>query len=388
MIKVSVPMVGEEEVQAVREVLLSGRYVSGPKVKEFEDQFAGYTGVGYAVAVNSGTAALHVSLACLGVGPGDEVIVPPLTFFSTVTSVIHQNAVPVFADIEEDTFCLDPDDVRKKITEKTKAVIPVHFFGYPARIKDIIRLAESKNIYVIEDCAQAHGAEYKGKKVGSFGDAGCYSFYATKNMTTGEGGMITTDRKELAERAQKVRNHGMVDRDTHYYLGYNYRMSEINAAIGLVQLKKLETLNNIRIQNSHYILESVKDIPWLEIPHIEKGVKHVFFWCPVRVKEDILGMKTEELVRKLREKGVEVRQRYKNPLYRQEILLNQMAYPKKCPFSCPYYGKNIDYSSVYLPVAEKVAGTVIGLPNHPALTGKEREMIVEVLHSIEREVNL
>jgi perosamine synthetase len=386
MIKVSVPMVGEEEVQAVRDVLLSGRYVSGPKVKEFEDQFADYTGVEYAVAVNSGTAALHITMACLGVGPGDEVIVPPLTFFSTVTSVIHQNAIPVFADIEEDTFCLDPDDVRKKITEKTKVVIPVHFFGYPARINNIIKVAEEKNVYVVEDCAQAHGAEYKGKKVGSFGDAGCYSFYATKNMTTGEGGMITTDNKDLAERAQKVRNHGMVDRDTHYYLGYNYRMSEINAAIGLVQLKKLETLNNIRIQNSQYILENIKDIPWLEIPHIEKGVKHVFFWCPVRIKEDILGMETADLVKKLRKKGVEVRQRYKNPLYRQELLLTQMAYPKKCPFSCPYYGKDIDYSSVYLPVAEKVAGTVIGLPNHPALTEKETEMIVEVLHSI-KEVN-
>lgn len=383
MINVSVPAVGEEEVDAVREVLLSGRYVSGPKVKAFEDLFSSYIGVEHSVAVNSGTAALHIALACSGVGPGDEVIVPPLTFFATVSSVIHQNAIPVFADIDESTYCLDPVDFEKKITEKTRAVIPVHLFGYPAEMDDITVIAEENNITVIEDCAQAHGAHYKGKKVGALGDAGCFSFYATKNMTTGEGGIITTNDKDLAERAKKVRNHGMTDRDTHAYLGYNYRMSEINAAIGLVQLKKLDALNEIRIKNSLFLLNKLKDIPWLLIPFIAEYVKHVFFWCPVRVREDVLGVKTEDLVKKLKEKGIEVRHRYREPLYRQELLQHKMAYPKTCPFSCPYYGKEVDYSSVYLPAAEKVAGTVIGLPNHPYLTTQDLETIVDVFHSLE-----
>lgn len=383
MIKVSVPMVGEEEAEAVRQVLLSGRYVSGPKVKEFEEQFSRYTGVTAAVAVNSGTAALHIALACKGVGPGDEVIVPPLTFFSTVTSVIHQNAVPIFADIQEDTFCLDPEDFESKITEKTKAVIPVHLFGHPADMDRITSVADKNGIVVIEDCAQAHGAAYKGRKVGSLGELGCFSFYATKNMTTGEGGIITTDNLQLAKEAAKLRNHGMIDRDTHSYLGYNYRMSEINAAIGLVQLKKLETMNEIRVQNSEYLLENLRDVPWLEIPSIKKDITHAFFWCPVRVKEEVLGMKTEELVRKLREKGMEVRYRYNEPLYKQEVLLHQNTYPKGCPFSCHHYGKKVDYSSVYLPTAERVAGTLIGLPNHPALKKEEMETIIQILHTIE-----
>ncbi|MGD2249943.1 MAG: DegT/DnrJ/EryC1/StrS family aminotransferase [Candidatus Methanofastidiosia archaeon] len=381
MIKVSMPIVGEEEAEAVRQVLLSGRYVSGPKVKEFETQFSHYIGVDHAVAVNSGTAALHVTLAGLGVGPGDEVIVPPLTFFSTVTSVIHQNAVPVFADITE-SYCLDPEDFENKITDETKAVIPVHLFGYPAEMDAIISTAEEYGIAVIEDCAQAHGAVYKSKKVGSLGDVGCFSFYATKNMTTGEGGIITTDNTELADKARKIRNHGMTDRDTHGVLGYNYRMSEINAALGLVQLKKLDSLNEMRIKNSWYLLENLKDVPWLTIPVIEKEITHAFFWCPVRVKEDVLNMKTSELIIYLRENNIEVRHRYNKPLYRQEVLYHN-AYPKGCPFTCPYYKKKIDYSSVYLPVAEKVAGTLIGLPNHPALTQEELDTIIDIFHAVE-----
>lgn len=385
MIKVSVPMVGEEEAEAVREVLLSGRYVSGPRVKEFEEQFSRYIGVGYAVAVNSGTAALHIALACKGVGPGDEVVVPSLTFFSTVTSVMHQNAVPIFADIEEDTFCLDPADFKEKITGKTKAVIPVHLFGHPAEMDTIVSVADDRSVAVIEDCAQAHGALYRGKKVGSLGDVGCFSFYATKNMTTGEGGMITTDDACLAEKAKRIRNHGMIDRDTHYYLGYNYRMSEINAAIGLVQLKKLESMNKTRAQNSKYLLKNLGDVSWLNIPKIRKDVAHAFFWCPVKVKEEVLGMKTEELVKILRKKGIEVRHRYNAPLYKQELLQHCTAYPKGCPFSCHYYGKKVDYSSLYLPVAEKIAGTLIGLPNHPLLKKEELETIVETFHTIEVE---
>ncbi len=333
-IKVAKPFVDEEEVQAVREVLLSGRYVSGPKVEEFEKKFADYIGVKHAVAVNSGTAALHVALASLGIGPGDEVIVPPLTFFSTVSAVLHQNAIPVFADIDLESFCLDPSDFEDKITENTKAVIPVHIFGNAAEMDEILRIADEYNVKVVEDCAQAHGTEYKGKKVGSIGDAGCFSFYATKHMTTGEGGMITTDSDEIAEKAKIIRNHGMVGRDQHVMLGYNYRMSEINAAIGLVQLKKLEKLNEKRIENSLYLLDRIRDeVEWLGVPEIKEYVRHTFFWCPVVVMEEKVGLPTPEVVKKLKERGVEVRYRYREPLYKQKVLLDLSPYPKGCPFN-------------------------------------------------------
>jgi len=381
MIKVSEPCVGKEEVEAVTKVLLSGRYVSGPKVEEFEKEFARYLGVNYASAVNSGTAALHISLATIGVGPGDEVIVPSMTFFSTVTSVIHQNAVPIFADID-DTFCIDVDSVEKNISENTKAIIPVHLFGHPCNMRDLCKLSNDYSIPLIEDCAQAHGAEYNGKKVGGFGKTGCFSFYATKNMTTGEGGMIVTDDSKVNKISKQIRNHGMIDRDTHFCLGYNYRMSEINAAIGIVQLKKLDILNQIRIKNSEYLLKNLKKIRWIKIPKIRDNIKHAYFWCPIIIDEKELGMTTKELVIALRQRGLEVRHRYRSPLYKQEMLINKNAYPKKCPFNCPFYNKKVDYNSLYMPKAESLAGRVIGLPNHPKLSKEDLDNIIEIMEGI------
>jgi dTDP-4-amino-4,6-dideoxygalactose transaminase len=383
-IKVARPFIDEEEVQAVKDVLLSGRYVSGPKVREFEEKFAEYIGVNYAIAVNSGTAALHVALASIGVGPGDEVIVPPITFFSTVSSILHQNAIPVFADIDPESFCLDPSDVENKITENTKVILPVHIFGNAAEMDEIMKIAEENSLKVIEDCAQAHGTEYKGRKVGSIGDAGCFSFYATKHMTTGEGGMITTNDRDLAEKAKIIRNHGMVGRDQHVMLGYNYRMSEINAAIGLVQLKKLEKLNQKRIENSVYLLSEIKkrEIEWLKVPEIKRYVRHTFFWCPVVVLEERIGMPTQEVVKKLKEMGVETRYRYRQPLYKQKVL-ETSPYPKGCPFVCQ--NRKINYASLYLPNAEKLAGRIIGLPNHPGLNKEDLDHVLDVLEKFEGE---
>lgn len=373
---------GEEEIAAVARVLRSGRYVQGPKVKEFEENFADYVGTEHAIATNSGTAALHISLAAGGIGPGDEVIVPALTFFSTVTSVIHSNAIPIFADIDPRIYCLDPQDMEKKITEKTKAVIPVHLYGHPAEMDQITEIARDHDLLVIEDAAQAHGAEYKGQKVGALGDAGCWSFYATKNMTTGEGGMITTNESKIVEKARLIRSHGMTSRDDHAILGYNYRMNEIAAAIGLFQLHKLDKLNKRRTKNSRYLLKKLENIPWLETAKIKPYVKHAFFWCPVQVNEEKLGMKTKDLVAKLKERDVEVRHRYVAPLYKQPMLLNQRAYPKRCPFSCPFYGKEIDYSDFNCPNTEKIAGKMIGLPNHPELKRRELDTIISIIKTI------
>ena len=382
LIKVSVPVVGEEEIEAVAEVLRSGYYVQGRNVKRFEEGWAEYIGVEHAIATNSGTSALHIALAAADIGPGDEVIVPPLTFFATIEAVLHQNAIPVFADIDPETFTLDPVDVEEKITDKTKAIIPVHLFGLPAEMDEIMRIAEKNNLIVIEDCAQAHGAEYKGRRVGSIGDVGCWSFYATKNITTGEGGMITTNNPEIAKKARIIRSHGMTSRDDHIILGYNYRMNEIQAAIGIVQLRKIDELNDIRIRNSLYLIDSLRDIEWMKPQKIPGYVKHVFFWAPFLIDEGKLGIDTKELTKKLREKGVEVRHRYREPLYKQAMLLNKIAYPRGCPFTCPFYGREIDYSRVYLPNAEKVAGKLIGLPNHPKLGEEDLMRVVEVFRTL------
>ena len=384
LIKVAEPFVDEREVEAVREVILSGRYVSGPKVKEFEEKFADYLGVQHVVAVNSGTAALHVALACLGVGPGDEVIVPPLTFFATVSSVLHQNAIPIFADIEPDSYCLDAKDVENKITESTKVIIPVHLFGNAANMDEILKVAEKYNLKVIEDAAQAHGTEYKGKKVGSIGDIGAFSFYATKHITTGEGGAITTNNEGYAQKARIIINHGMTGRDSHDFLGYNYRMNEIAAAMGIVQLSRLDVLNEKRIENSKYLINELgrRNIAWLSVPKLNEHVKHTFFWCPIYVDEEKLGMSTLDLVRVLREKGIETRHRYQEPLYKQKVLIDKNPYPKGFPFNSKHYNRDIDYSKIYLNNAEKIVGKLIGLPNHPKLRQEELDRVVEVIEAI------
>ena len=379
-IKVAEPLVGEEEVNAVREVLLSGMYVSGKKVKEFEEKFAEYIGTKYAIATSSGTAALHIALACLDIGPGDEVIVPPMTFFATIEAVLHQNAIPIFADIDEN-YCMDPESIEKVITNRTKAIIPVHLFGYSANMKKIMKIARKYDLYVIEDCAQAHGTEYYGKKVGSIGHIGAFSFFATKNMTTGEGGMITTNDEEVAKKAKMIRSHGMIDRDNHIILGYNYRMTEMEAAFGLVQLSKLDKLNEIRIKNSRYLLENLKDIDWIIIQKFDPNIKHTFFWCPIRINEERLGRPIEEFKKYLIKNGIGFRHRYKEPLYRQVMLLKKETYPKGCPLTCAYYENNIDYSNIYLKNAEKFAGKIIGLPNHPKLRKNDLDRIIETIKS-------
>lgn len=380
VIKVAEPIVDEEEVNAVREVLLSGMYVSGKKVAEFEEKFAKYIGTKYAVAVSSGTAALHIALACLGIGPGDEVIVPAMSFFSTATAVIHQNAIPIFADVDEN-YCMDPKSLEEMITQRTKAIIVVHLFGYMADMDKIMKIAHYYNLQVIEDCAQAHGAEYYSKKAGSIGTIGVFSFFATKNMTTGEGGMLTTNEREIAEKAKLIRSHGMINRDDHVILGYNYRMTEMEAAMGIVQLSKLDTLNDIRIKNSEYILNNLRDIDWIVIQNFDRNIKHIYFWCPVRIDEEKLGKSVEEFKRYLKDNGIGFRQRYQTPLYKQIMLIEKKVYPKQCPFSCSYYGKNIEYKNVYLENAERFAGKIIGLPNHPRLERRHLERIVSVVKS-------
>jgi len=366
MIKVSKPLVGEEEINAVAEVLKSGNYVSGKKVEEFEEKFAEYIGTEYAVAVNSGTSALHLALLSLGIGKGDKVIVPPLGFFATIEAVLYTGAIPVFADIEERSFNINPASVESIIErEPICAVIPVHFMGFPCDMISIMSIAREYDVFVIEDACQAHGALIGGNKVGSFGDAGCFSFYATKNMTTLEGGMITTDDPHVAFLAKSLRNHGMMDRHSHVFLGYNYRMTELEAAIGLIQLCKLDALNNLRIKNAMYLYDEIyRNIEWIEESYPMDISGSVFYWCPIVVKEEKLGMRTYKLVRLLRDRGLEVRYRYKEPLYRQPVLRR--------------YGCN----KLFLPNAERMAGRYFGLPNRPDMTQEELDFVIKTIKEV------
>ena len=264
MIPIAKPLLGKEEIDAVTEVLSSGMIAQGPKVDEFEIAFSEYTGCEYSAAVNSGTAALHIALLAHGIGKGDEVITTPFSFIATANSILYTGAKPVFADIEPDTYNIDPEKIKEKITSKTRAIIPVHLYGHPADMKAIMEIAEDSKLIVVEDACQSHGAAYNGKRVGSFG-TGAFSFYPTKNMTTSEGGMLTTNDKEIAERAKMIRAHGSKVRYLHEMLGFNLRMTDIAAAIGLVQLGKLDKFTAARQKNAEMLTKGLQKSQELDL---------------------------------------------------------------------------------------------------------------------------
>lgn len=379
-VKVAAPQIDDDDIaQAVR-ALRSGTLTSGPMVREFEAVFAARIGTEHAVAVNSGTAALHAALAAAGVGFGDEVIVPALTFFATVTSVIHQYGVPVFADIDPVTFSLSPESFAAAITPRTRAVIPVHYFGHAAEMAPIMEIARAHGITVIEDCAQSHGTTYKGQTTGAIGDFGGFSMFATKHVTTCEGGVVTTNDADAAEFCRRFRSHGLVGRNDHEILGYNYRMPEPLGAIGITQMARLDALNAARIDASERMIAAIRDVPWLSVPQVPAHTGHTYFWCHVRIDEDRLGMTTAELIAVLRDKGVECRNRYEAPVYRQPLLTRNL--PQVLRVSA---GDNLpDYGSLHLPNAEAIAGRVIGLPNRPDLSDAEIAHVAGVLHGLTR----
>jgi len=284
-IPVARPAIGQEEISAVTSVLESGMLASGDRVAEFEKKFADFCGSNHAVAINNGTAALHAALLAAGIGPGDEVIVPAFTFVATATAVAMCGAKPVFADVDEKTFNIDPRQVAERITPRTKAVIGVHLFGQPCDIEALQEICESKSLKFIEDAAQAHGAMYKNAKAGSFGHLACFSFYATKNMITGEGGMVTTSDKAYNARLRLLINHGQSEKYLHTILGYNYRMTDIGAALGLVQLKKLEKFNLRRRKNAEFYNANLS-VKGLSLPFVGSARNHVYHQYVLRLTEE------------------------------------------------------------------------------------------------------
>lgn len=367
MIPVAKPLIDQEEIDAAVAVLKSGMYSSGEEVKQFEKEFSVYNGVKYSVSCNSGTAAIHMALLALGVGPGDEVIVPSVSFFATVSPIMMVGAEPVFCEVSQRGL-MEAKNFGGLITEKTKAIIPVHLHGHPCNMDEIMAVAKKYNLYVVEDCAQAHGAKFKDQKVGSFGDVGCFSFFATKNITTIEGGMITTNNEYIAEQCNMYRSHGMIDRDTHSVLGYNYRMNELSGAIGRVQLKKLDRFNEIRRQNSSMIYNGLFNneelVPrdahhfkWLQHKKDEKDCYNVYFWCPIFAGSTHAMNDFKTFLRK---EKVGFRCRYTSPMYEQPIFKNKYAH--------------IDYTN-----ARNFCGSVIGLPNHQGMSTDDITHLVSIL---------
>jgi len=348
-----------ESMQAVLDVLKSGQLAQGPKVDEFEKTFAEYIGTNDAIAVNSGTAALHVSLLAAGIVAGDEVITPPFSFIATANCCLFCGAVPVFVDIDAGTFNIAPQLIEKKITPKTKAVIIVDLFGQPCEMDEILTICQKHNLVLIEDACQAHGAEYGGRKVGSFG-IGCFSFYPTKNMTTGEGGMITTDDEDIARKARMIRQHGQSQRYVHDLLGYNFRMTDIAAALGICQLKNLDAANAKRTRNARYLSENISHIEGLIPPYIAPNRKHVFHQYTIKVTEGY-QLSRDELQQRLSTKRIGSAIYYPTPIHKQ-----------------PLY-RNLGYNDS-LPASESIARQVLSLPVHPGLVDSELETIVEALH--------
>lgn len=356
MIPIARPLIGDDEQKAVLEVMASGMVAQGPKVKEFESQFAELCGVEHGIATTSGTSALHVALMANEIGPGDEVITSPFSFIASANCALFVGAKPVFVDIEADYFTIDPEKIREKITPRTRAIEPIHLYGQACDMEAIVDIAREYNLAIIEDACQAHGALINGKPVGSFGTA-CFSFYPTKNITTGEGGMITTDDAEVADRARLLRDHGSPVRYQHETLGYNLRMNDMQAAIGLTQLPKLEQWNKKRQENAEFLTRELSKVDGVVPPPVREDAEHVFHQYTIRVPD------RDEAAEKLRGQGVGVGIHYPTPIHQQ-----------------PYY-QNLGYQDS-LPVSEAASRQVLSLPVHPSLTQANLEIIVEALASL------
>jgi perosamine synthetase len=365
MIQINGPQIGEEEIKAVVKVMRSGGLThglgAGPMVTEFEKSFAGFMKAKHAIAMNSGTAALHSSLLAAGVKRGDEVILPSFTFVATGEVVVMIGAKPVFVDIDPDTYNVSPKAIEKAITKRTKAIMPVDLYGLPADTQPIREIADKRGLKIIEDAAQAHGASYKGEPPGAYADAACWSFYGSKNMTTGEGGMITTNDDKLAETVRCMRSHGEKEKYMSGMLGHNYHMPEIQAAIGCEQLKKLPGFVAKRNRNAKRLTEKLKKVKSLQLPTVPENCKHAWYLYTVRLV-NAKRAKRDKLAEELKQKDIGAIVCYVNPIHQM-----------------PFYAKLGKYR---LPATEKASEQVLSLPVHPGVTTEQIDYIAETVHHL------
>ncbi len=364
-IPINKPLIDEEEIDAVAKVLRSGvltsRAEGGSMVRRLEESFADFVKAKYAFAVNSGTSALHLSLLASKVGRGNEVIVPSFTFVSTAEVVVLVGAKPVFVDIDPDTYNIDPEKVEKAVTRRTRTIMPVDLFGLPADMKPIEEIAEEHGLVVVEDAAQAHGAWYSGKPVGSFAGLACWSFYASKNMTTGEGGMITTNNDEYAGKLPYMRSHGEAREYVSSMLGGNFRMPEMEAAVGCVQLGKLPRFLRQRRRNAERLAAELRGVGELQLPTVPEGCRHSWYLFTVRLK----GASVKErnrVVGELRRLGVGATVYYPVPVHLM-----------------PFYRRFCEHRLLQ---TERAARQVFSLPVHPAVTARQVDYIAASLKEI------
>jgi len=365
-IPVANPDIGKEEEELVLEAIRNGWISSqAPYVRQFEEEFARWLGVKHAIAVSNGTVALHLALLALSVGPGDEVIVPDLTFASPANMVILTGARPVFVDVTREYWCIDPTDIKRRLTKRVKAMIVVHLYGHPAYMDEIIEIARENNIYVIEDCAEAHGAEYRGKKVGTFGDIAIFSFYANKIITTGEGGMIVTNNDELVDRIRLMRDHGMRPRYWHIVLGFNYRMTGLQAAVGIAQLRKIDRLLERKRRIAKIYEEALGNVPGIELHPKMVWARPSYWLYSILVDEKKYGLSRDRLMIELEKQGIETR-RFFYPLH-----------------VMPAFSKYSDEKQY--PVSTYLSQHGLNLPSGPRISDDDIEYVAKIIKELYKE---
>ena len=366
MIPLSKPIIEKEEIESVVKVLKSGVLSLGPKVEEFEKKFSIAIGTKYAVAVNSGTSGLHLALKSLQIQEGDEVITTPFSFVASANCALYERAKPVFVDVEEDTFNINPNLIEEKINQETKFLLPVHVFGQSCDMEPIIKFGKKYDLKIVEDACESLMAKYKGKNTGTFGNAAVFAFYGNKQITTAEGGMIVTDDEKVNTLCQSYKNQGRsINRQwlTHERLGYNYRMSELSAALGVEQLKKLPKFIKYRDYYSRLYSEELEKIENIAIPKVRKSNKHSWFVFPIRVQE------------KIRDRIIQELSKYK---------IESKAYFYPCIHLQPFYIDKYGYKYGDFPVAEKLSKTTIVLPFYNGIKEKEIKYVAKSLKTILR----
>ncbi|HFL3236662.1 TPA: DegT/DnrJ/EryC1/StrS family aminotransferase [Clostridioides difficile] len=361
-IPIAKPSIGTEEIEAVTRVLETGQLAQGETVYQFEREFSEHFGYTGSAAVANGTAALHVALLAAGVKPGDKVITTPFTFVATSNAILYCNALPVYADVDESTFNISPESIRKAANEFPDAryLLLVHLFGQPCEMDKIIEVSKEFNLTIIEDCAQAHGASYQSTPVGNFGAGGTFSFYPTKNMSTGEGGMIVSQDQHFLNKSKVLINHGSKQRYVHEVLGYNYRMTNIAAALGVEQLKKIDQMNSARRKNAEFYFSNIKN-QLVKLPFVHEFSHHVFHQFTITTSY------RDQLVRYLDEKGIGTGIHYQLPLHRQKHINDYLTAAKQRSYSCP--------------TADRLAEQVLSIPVNPALSLEDLEYIVHAINN-------
>jgi perosamine synthetase len=363
LIAIAAPVVEDEEIAAVNRVLKSKQLAQGPVVTDLESSFARLCGTDYATALNSGTAALHCALHAIGIGPGDEVITVPFTFIATVNSILMTGAKPVFVDIDPSTFNLDASKLESAITPRTKAIIPVHLFGQPCDMDEIKSIANHHNLKIVEDACQSVGATYKGRSTGSLGDLGCFSLYATKNIQCGEGGVVTMNDESYLASVKRFRQHGMTSQYQYVELGYNYRLSDLHAAIAVEQVKKLESFTKTRQLNAKILADGLIDIPGIVVPSTAPNRTHVYHQFTIRVTDES-RIGREALIMGLKEKGIG----------------SAVFYPKG--LHLVDHVKKLGFKEGDFPVTEEATRQVVSLPVHPGVSESDANAVIRAIQEL------